>query len=164
MVTSIEVMRSTHGPELDIVRVRGLTSTDGWTDAELVPLTHGVPPDGILDLIFVAKPPPEAAESTGFEAIEAILPIEADHPYKGIRVHGATNPVTLAAIPGYAESGPPRRRLQQMRRQVFRAKGRCRARKQDRRGSGQGGEICRRHCASSGPRTALPSWTPIPIA
>src|SRR5580692_6199446 len=48
-VTSVEAMSSTHAPTLDVIRVRGITSTDGWEDAELVPLTKGTPPGGMLD-------------------------------------------------------------------------------------------------------------------
>src|ERR1700677_2363662 len=46
-VTSVEVMRSTHGPALDVIRARGLTSTDGWEEGELVPLTSTPSSDGI---------------------------------------------------------------------------------------------------------------------
>jgi hypothetical protein len=107
-VTSVEVIRSAHEPTLDIIRVRGLTSTGGWSDGELVPLTTGAPlDDGILELMFVARAPTEAMEATGYGVIEAILPIEPGHPYKGVRVHGASKPVTLKAVPGYAEGGPP---------------------------------------------------------
>jgi hypothetical protein len=105
-VTSVEVLRSTHGPELDIIRARGLTSTEGWEQAELVPLTEGPPSDGILDLVFVARPPSGGAAATGFAPIEAIFPIEPGHPFKGVRVHAASNPVTVKELPGFAE-GPP---------------------------------------------------------
>jgi hypothetical protein len=102
-VISVEVIRSTHGNALDIVRVRGLTSTPGWEDAELVPLTHGVPKDGVLEFIFVARAPTEATEATGFEPIEAIFPIESGHPYKGVNVHSASESLELVQLPGYAE-------------------------------------------------------------
>ena len=42
-VSSVEVMRSTHAPQLDVVRVRGLVTTEGWESVELVPLTKGTP-------------------------------------------------------------------------------------------------------------------------
>jgi hypothetical protein len=103
-ITSVEVMRSAHGPALDIIRVRGLASTSGWEEAELVPLTHGVPADGILELIFVAQAPAEAAEADGFEAIEAVFPLETNHPFKGVNVHSASEAVFVAALPGYTES------------------------------------------------------------
>ena len=102
-ITSVEVIRSRHGPELDIIRVRGLASSSGWEEAELVPLTRGKPADGMLELIFVARAPAEAVEATGFEPIEAIFPLESGHPYKGVNVHSASDSVTLTQLPGYAE-------------------------------------------------------------
>jgi len=108
IVTGVEVLRSNLGPQLDIVRVHGLTSTDGWESPELVPLTRGTPPDHILDLLLVAVAPPEAMEPTGFSPVDAILVLDADQPYRGIRVHGATNSVSLAKLPGSAETVPAR--------------------------------------------------------
>jgi hypothetical protein len=102
-VTSVEVIRSTHGTPLDIIRVRGLASTQGWEEAELVPLTRGTPKDGMLELVFVARAPGNAMEATGFEPIEAILPIESNHPFKGVNVHSASESVTLTQLPGYVE-------------------------------------------------------------
>jgi hypothetical protein len=105
-VISVEVLRSTHGPTLDIIRVRGLASTSGWEEAELVPLTRGRPADGILELVLVARAPNEAMEATGFEAIEAIFPLDASHPFKGVSVHSASDSITLNELPGYAEGKP----------------------------------------------------------
>lgn len=102
-VISVEVIRSTHGTPLDIVRVRGLASTEGWEEAELVPLTRGTPKDGMLELVFVARAPAEAKEATGFEPVEAIFPIESSHPFKGVNVHSASESLTLLQLPGYAE-------------------------------------------------------------
>ena len=102
-VISVEVLRSTHGTPLDIVRVRGLASTEGWEEAELVPLTRGIPKDGMLELVFVARAPSEAREATGFEPIEAIFPLEGSHPFKGVNVHSASESVTLTQLPGYVE-------------------------------------------------------------
>jgi len=103
-LTSVEVIRSSHGPELDIIRVRGLASTGGWEEAELVPLTRGVPADGILELVFVARAPAEAVEAKGFEPIEAILTLESKHPYKGVNVRSATDSLSLTSMPGYVEA------------------------------------------------------------
>jgi hypothetical protein len=103
-IISVEVLRSSHGAPLDIIRVRGLASTPGWEEAELIPLTRGTPKDGILELVFVARAPAEAMEATGFEPIEAIFPIEASHPYKGINVHSASESLSLTQLPGYAEN------------------------------------------------------------
>jgi hypothetical protein len=103
-IISVEVLRSSHGTPLDIIRVRGLASTPGWEEAELIPLTRGTPKDGILELVFVARAPAEAMEATGFEPIEAIFPIESSHPYKGINVHSASESLSLTQMPGYAEN------------------------------------------------------------
>jgi len=107
MITGVEMIHSGNGGGLDIIRVRGLTSTDGWTDPELLPLTQGMPEDGVLNLVLVAHAPSDSAEPTGFSPIEVLFPIEANHPaYKGIRVYGATNSITLKSLPGYAEKAP----------------------------------------------------------
>ncbi len=102
-ITSVEVIRTAHAPVMDIIRVRGQASSAGWEEAELVPLTRGVPADGILQLIFVARAPGEAVEASGFESVEAIFPLETDHPFKGVNVHGALESVTVTSLPGYAE-------------------------------------------------------------
>jgi len=122
-VTSVEALSSTHGPRLDVIRVRGITSTDGWEDAELVPLTHGIPPDGFLDLAFVAKAPTDSTSPSKSPVIEAVFTLEPGHPFKGVRVHGATNRVTLKAIPGYAEAPPPPRDCTDCVGKYFVAKG-----------------------------------------
>jgi hypothetical protein len=96
-VLSVEVIRSTHGTPLDIVRVRGLASTEGWEEAEL--------------------------EATGFEPIEAIFPIEGNHPFKGVNVHGAVESVTLTQLPGYAEGKGPGEDCSKCVGKVFVAKG-----------------------------------------
>jgi hypothetical protein len=122
-VLSVEVIRSTHGTPLDIVRVRGLTSSQGWEEAELVPLTRGTPKDGMLELMFVARAPSEAMEATGFEPIEAIFPIETSHPFKGVNVHGASESVTLTQLPGYIEGKPSAEDCSKCVGKVFVAKG-----------------------------------------
>jgi hypothetical protein len=103
-VSSVEVFHSSHAPQLDIVRVRGLASTDGWESGELIPLTKGVPADGVLDLAFVAEAPENNTTPTKYPLIEAVFAIEPGHPFKGVRVHGATNRVTLTSFPGYTEA------------------------------------------------------------
>ena len=122
-IVSVEVLRSTHGTPLDIVRVRGLASSQGWEEAELVPLTRGTPKDGILELVFVARAPAEAMEASGFEPIEAIFPIESSHPFKGVNVHGATESVTLTQLPGYAEGNASAEDCSKCVGKVFVAKG-----------------------------------------
>ena len=57
----------------------------------------------MLQLILVARPPEVAADATGYEPLEAIFPLETDHPFKGVNVHSASNAVTVTSLPGYAE-------------------------------------------------------------
>ncbi len=106
-VTSVEVMRSAHAPQLDVVRVRGLVTTEGWESVQLVPLTKGTPSDGILDLALIAEAPSENTASTTYPEVEAIFTIEPGHPFNGVRVHGAANRIVLKSMPGYAESVAP---------------------------------------------------------
>jgi hypothetical protein len=103
-VTSVELMRSAHPPELDIVRVRGLSSTDSWSEPQLVAVSRGPSADGMLDLLLVGRAPDEASNATKFGTLEAVFVIEPGHPYKGIRVRSATNTVKLERLPGYAEA------------------------------------------------------------
>jgi hypothetical protein len=105
-VTSVEVIRSTHGGTLDIIRVRGLVSSEGWEEAELVPLTRGKPADGILELVFMAKPPAQAMEAKGFEVVEAIFPLETNHSFKGVNVHSAQEALALTQLPGFVDGRP----------------------------------------------------------
>jgi hypothetical protein len=102
-IKSVEIIRSAHAPVMDIIRVRGVVSTVGWEEAELIPLSRGVPADGILEMIMVARAPSEAADARGFEEVEAIFPLEPNHPFKGVNVHGASESVSVTQLPGYAE-------------------------------------------------------------
>jgi hypothetical protein len=106
-VSSVETLSTTHGPQVDFVRVRGVTSTEGWQSGELIPITKGPAFDGILDLVFVADPPSDSTAPGPFPGIEAVFTMEPGHPYKGVRVHSATNRITVKAIPGYSEAPPP---------------------------------------------------------
>jgi len=103
-VTSVELMRSAHQPELDIVRVRGISSTDSWTDPQVVAVSRGPSADGVLDLLLVGRAPDDVSNASKFGELEAIFVIEPGHPYKGIRVRSATNTVKLERFPGYAEA------------------------------------------------------------
>lgn len=103
-IASVEIISSNHEPTMHIVRARGLASSSGWEEVELVPLTRGAPPDGILHLILVARPPRAAADATGYEAVEAIFPLAPDHGFKGVNVHAATNGAVVDSMPGYAQT------------------------------------------------------------
>jgi hypothetical protein len=102
-ITSVEIIRSAHAPFIDIIRVRGIVSSVGWEEAQLIPLSRGLPADGILELIMVARAPSEAADAKGFEEVEAIFPLEVNHPFKGVNVHSASDSVSVTQLPGYAE-------------------------------------------------------------
>jgi len=102
-VSSVEVVRTAHTPTIDIVVAHGVTSTDGWTDASLVPLTHGVPSDGVLDLVLTANPPREPGSTDSPAPIHAVFPLAEGHPYKGVRVRSSTDVILLQTIPGFAE-------------------------------------------------------------
>jgi hypothetical protein len=102
LITSVEVIRAAHPPELDIIRVRGLTPTSGWGEPSLKPLIQGVPSDGILDLLFVADAPPTNSAPDGFTPIAMLFPLLPGEPYHGVRVRGAYNAVTVTSIPGYS--------------------------------------------------------------
>jgi len=103
-ISSVEVMRSLHAPQLDVIRVRGLASTEGWESAELVPLSKGVPVDGILDLMLIAEAPADNTAPVAYPTVEAVFTIEPGHPFKGVRIHGAENRVTVKTFPGYTEA------------------------------------------------------------
>ena len=122
-ITSVEVLRSTHAPQLDVVRVRGLVPTEGWESAELVPITRGTPSDGILDLALIAEAPSDSTVPSAYPEMEAVFAIEPGHPFKGVRVHGAANRVVLKNLPGYAEAGDPPKGCVACSGKLFVAKG-----------------------------------------
>jgi hypothetical protein len=55
--------------------------------------------------------------------VEAILPVEANHPYKGVRVRSSTNAVALKTLPGYAEAAAPKEDCAKCVGKYFVAKG-----------------------------------------
>lgn len=123
MVTSVEVLRSSRSGGMDIVRVRGLTTSTAWSNPHLIPITRGDPVDGVLDLLFEANAPGGPYEIGPFMPIEALLPIETGHPYKGIRVRAATNALGLKELPGFAEVPAPKNDCAKCLGKYFVAKG-----------------------------------------
>ncbi|MFO1082343.1 MAG: hypothetical protein U1E23_17155 [Reyranellaceae bacterium] len=123
MVTSVEVLRSPRSGGMDIIRARGLTTSTSWTNPHLIPITRGQPIDGVLDVLFEANAPNGAVEIGPFMPIEALLPVENGHPYKGIRVRAATNVVSLKELPGYAEVAGPKNDCSTCLGKYFVAKG-----------------------------------------
>jgi hypothetical protein len=122
-IKSVEIIRSAHPPVLDIIRVRGIASSPGWEEAELVPLSRGIPADGMLELIMIARAPQDAADAKGFEEVEAIFPLETNHPFKGVNVHSASDSVSVTQLPGYAEGKAPAEDCSKCVGKTFVAKG-----------------------------------------
>jgi hypothetical protein len=100
-VASVELLRSKDGR--DIVLARGLVTSKGWSQPNLIPINQGAPVDGVLDVLFEATAPASAAPLGEFMEIDALLPLGHDHPYKAIRVRSGANALTLKQLPGYAE-------------------------------------------------------------
>jgi hypothetical protein len=99
-VTSVEILRTQTEPQLDIVRVTGLTGSQGWNSPQLVPTFAGKPLDGILDLQFIATMPLQTVEATGFVPIGAVFTLESGHAFKGVRVRASENAIEVDKIPG----------------------------------------------------------------
>ena len=123
VVTSVEVLRSDRAGGLDVVRVRGLATSNAWGQPHLIPVTKGAPLDGMLDLVFQASAPNSAQMLGPFMVVESILPVESKHPYKGVRVRAGLNALSLKAIPGYAETAPPKEDCAKCVGKFFVAKG-----------------------------------------
>jgi hypothetical protein len=99
-VTGVEIVRTSTEPKLDIVRVTGLTGSQGWSDPQLVPTFAGKPLDDILDLQFIATVPQQSQKAEGFVPIGAIFPLEQGHPFKGVRVRASENAIEVNQMPG----------------------------------------------------------------
>jgi hypothetical protein len=98
------VVRTITDPKLDIVRVSGLASSQGWSAPELVPTFAGKPLDDILDLQFIATAPLQSQAAEGFVPIGAVFTLEQDHPFKGVRVRAAENTIEVKPIPGMKQA------------------------------------------------------------
>ena len=103
-VTSVEVLRTSTDPRLDIVRVTGLASSQGWSDPELVPTFAGKPLDDVLDLQLIATAPLQSQAADGFVPIGAVFTLEEDHPFKGVRVRASENTIEVKPIPGLKQA------------------------------------------------------------
>ena len=103
-VTSVEVLRTSTDPRLDIVRVTGLVSSQGWSDPELVPTFAGKPFDDVLDLQLIATSPLQSQAADGFVPIGAVFTLEPDQPFKGVRVRASENTIEVKPIPGLKQA------------------------------------------------------------
>jgi hypothetical protein len=103
-VTSVEILHASAGQGMDIVRVTGLASSEGWSAPQLVPTYAGKPSDNVLDLELIATPPEQSEQATGFVPISAIFEIEGGTPFAGVRVRGSENAITVRHTPGTAQA------------------------------------------------------------
>jgi hypothetical protein len=103
-VTNVEVLHASGGTGLDIVRVTGLASSEGWGAPDLVPTYAGKPYDNVLDLELIATPPEQSEDAGGFFPVSAIFAIEGGSPVAGVRVRGSENAITLRQMPGAAQA------------------------------------------------------------
>jgi hypothetical protein len=103
-VTSVEVLRTSTDPRLDIVRVTGLASSQGWGDPELVPTFAGKPLDDVLDLQFIATSPLQSQAADGFVPMGAVFTLDENHPFKGVRVRASENTIEVKPIPGLKQA------------------------------------------------------------
>ena len=101
-VTNVEVIQTTSTPHEQVVVVKGLTGSVGWSQPEVVPLFLGLAADGILDLQFIAQEPGASQQAQGFVPIEAMFPIDSSRTFKGVRVRAAANVIELTQLPGVA--------------------------------------------------------------
>jgi hypothetical protein len=122
-VTSVELIRSERSGGMDIIRARGLVTSNAWGEPHLLPITRGQGIDGMLDLIFQASAPTDMAPLGPFMVVEALLPVAHGHPYKGIRIRSGYNSVTLKTLPGFAEVAPPKEDCAKCLGKYFQAKG-----------------------------------------
>lgn len=103
-LTSVEVLRTATEPHIDIVRVTGLSGSQGWSGPELVPTIAGKPLDGILDLQFIAAEPVQSQPAEGFVPISAVFTLEESKGFKGVRVRASENALEVTQIPGHVET------------------------------------------------------------
>jgi len=103
-VTGVEVVRTVTDPKLDIVRVTGLASSQGWSAPELVPTFAGKPLDEVLDLQFIATSPLQSQAAEGFVPIGAVFTLEPGHPFKGVRVRASENTIEVKPVPGMKQA------------------------------------------------------------
>ena len=103
-VTSVEAFQTSLDPKQIILKVRGLTSSHGWSGPQLVPFFQSDAVDRVLDLQFIAQTPDATQKAEGFVPITALFPIDIDNAPKAIRVRAAGNVLLLKQIPGSAET------------------------------------------------------------
>jgi hypothetical protein len=101
---SVEVLATTAEPKLYLVRVTGMASSAGWSNPELVPFYYGKSADNMLDLQFIATSPEQSQKADGFQPMSATFTLEANGPYKGVRVRAAANAIEMEKMTGIVQA------------------------------------------------------------
>jgi hypothetical protein len=103
-VTGVEVLQTTIDPKLEVIRVTGLASSQGWSNPTLVPFFYGKSADDILDLQFIGTSPEQSQKAEGFVPMSAVFEVEAGLAIKGVRVRAAGNALEVTSVPGVAKA------------------------------------------------------------
>jgi hypothetical protein len=98
--SSVEILQTASDPKLDVVSVTGLVSSEGWGFPQLIPTYAGRPFDDVLDLQFIAAAPAPLQLATGFVVVSAVLPLEPDPRFKGVRVRAVEKAISVLQVPG----------------------------------------------------------------
>jgi len=94
-VDSVALSRPQDTPEAIIIHVSGMTSSMGWTEPKLSPVTEEGSDPSVAIFRFVATSPPSADAGHVSQPIEAELRVAALPPeVKTIRIVSASNEVT----------------------------------------------------------------------
>jgi hypothetical protein len=83
------------GTRIVLITALGMVTTTGWSQAHLQPFIYiQPPPDGIWDLVFVAKPPSGIVADVVSPICTTYVWKLGGYDLKGVRVHSATNTIT----------------------------------------------------------------------
>ena len=99
-VTGIEVIQGNLAPKEVMIRVTGVTSSAGWSGAQLIPFFYGKPTDDVLDLQFIANSPEQSQKAEGFMPISATFELDPETTFKGVRVRAYGNALELKGMTG----------------------------------------------------------------
>jgi hypothetical protein len=95
------------GDETTLVVVEGQVSTSGWCHAHLKAMTDKLPPDGLLDLEFLAEPPAGASLPAFYPVNAQFEWANADGALRGVKVHARTGSNTAVVIQAKTDPNEP---------------------------------------------------------
>jgi len=98
-VDSVDAFMTRSIPPLVVVNASGRSNTLGWKDPRLEPRVYIVPPpDGIMDLDFVATPP-QGITLPALGTLSTSISFEKPNWCTGIRVHASINHLDATLYP-----------------------------------------------------------------